>query len=68
MSKRTRITAVEKKHGALQEVIPRLLDKHNGNQRMVADSIGLSPAFISRWLRRHNYIQVIQWVKCEEPA
>jgi len=72
MSKSKKIRAIESKLGTLDSTIPFLLKEFHGNQRLVADCIGLSPAFISRWLRQHGYVQVVQWVKQEskecEPA
>jgi transcriptional regulator with AAA-type ATPase domain len=63
-----KVPEVESQHGALEDAIPGLLEKFNGNQTKVAEHLGLSPAFVSRWLRKHGYTQLVKWVKQGEPA
>lgn len=56
---------IEQQLGDLQEVIPKLLEKHRGSQKEVAHELGVSPFTISTWLKKNNYTPVIIYIKQE---
>lgn len=55
-----------KQHGDLERVIPEHLKKFNGSQKEVAEKLGATQAFVSRWLQRHGYRKQVIWVKDPE--
>jgi DNA invertase Pin-like site-specific DNA recombinase len=50
-----------KQHGDLHELIPQMVNEKG--QSKTADELGVHQGWISRWLNRNGYRQVIQWVK-----
>lgn len=42
------------------EVI-KALNAANGHQRTAAETLKVSPAWISKWLRKKGYVPVIRW-------
>lgn len=48
--------------------VEQALAKANGNQRKAAEALGVSQGWLTRWLNRNGYRQIIQWVKEGLPA
>lgn len=63
MAKRDRLLEIERERGDLHMVIPALLNECNGLQRVAAARLGVSPATISYWLKKHGYTAVVRWEK-----
>lgn len=64
MSKRSTVeTLLEKQHGDLNDVIPKLASEIG--QQDAAQKLGVRQSWISRWLRINGYVAVTQYVKAE---
>lgn len=63
MKRNSKLKRIEQDMGDLDEVIPRLLKKYGGSQKLVADELGVSPFTISTWLKNNNFVPVITYVK-----
>jgi len=65
-----KISVIEKlltqAHGNLHEVIPMLASRVG--QEETARTLGVRQAWVSRWLRTHGYVQVVQYVRNESEA
>lgn len=69
MAKRYRMREVEQERGkALIELIPELLNKHEGRQAGVAAELGVTQASISGWLKANGFRQVVKWERVEVSA
>lgn len=68
MAKPHRLKELEEAYGDLNNLIPTLLEKHQGSQKEVANQLGVSSATISNWLRENNYISVTKYIKQEMPC
>jgi hypothetical protein len=67
MSKTSSIERVlTEHHGNLHEVIPSLASRVG--QEETARTLGVRQAWVSRWLRTHGYVQVVQYVRNESEA
>ena len=67
MAKPHRLKELEKEHGPLDELIPRLVNELGG-QKEAAEFLGISQATISTWLKEHGYLPITQYVKPEPEA
>lgn len=65
MAKPHRLKELEEVYGDLNNVIPTLLEKHQGSQKEVANQLGVSSATISNWLNKNHYIPVTKYIKKE---
>jgi len=64
LSKRSTVeTLLEKQHGDLNDVIPKLASEIG--QQDAAQKLGVRQSWISRWLRINGYVAVTQYVKAE---
>lgn len=54
---------LSEKHGDLQQVIPAMLNKRGATLATVSKALGVSSAWLSLWLKRHNYRRVNRWEK-----
>jgi hypothetical protein len=64
MSKRSTIERLlEKQHGDLHEVIPKLANQHG--QEGAAKHLNVTQSWVSWWLRRYGYErrQTVQWIR-----
>jgi len=65
MAKPYRLLEVEQAHNTpLDELIPALVNAM-GSQKAAADHLGVSQATISTWLKEHNYIPKVTYIKGE---
>lgn len=58
-----RMQQIEKAHGALEEIIPRLVNQ--GGQKMAAEILNVSQSTISVWLKDNGYKAFIVYRKSE---
>lgn len=69
MAKRFRLRELEQEWDEpLNNLIPRLLAQHKGQQTVVARELGVSQASVSGWLRKNGYRQVVSWQKQERAS
>jgi transcriptional regulator with GAF, ATPase, and Fis domain len=45
--------------------VTKALEESKGNQRAAAQKLGASQAWLTRYLQRNNYRQVIKWEKVQ---
>jgi hypothetical protein len=45
--------------------ILKALEAAKGNQRAAAQTLGISQAWLVRWLQRNSYVQTIKWEKVQ---
>lgn len=64
MGKRFRLKELEKEHGDLNKVIPALVNSKG--QAGAAQTLGVSQATISNWLREEQYHEVRRWERQDE--
>ena len=43
--------------------VKAILAKYNGNTTKAAQSLGISQAWLSKWLKKNGFIRKIEWVK-----
>ena len=53
---------------AMDTLIPRLLQRYGGSQLMVALELGVSQAWLSRWLKANGYVEVKTWIRQEQAS
>lgn len=63
MARKYVIQELESQYGNLEDVIPKLVNQ--GGQTFAAFQLNTTPTTISRWLKKHSYIQVVTWVKSD---
>lgn len=61
MPKPYQLKKIERDRGALEKVIPELLNKYNGQQNQVARELGVSGSTVSTWLRVNGYRRIVRW-------
>ena len=68
MAKRFKLKQIEEERGDLKVLIPKLLEKHDGIQKSVADELGVSQATISFWLSQNGFVRVQKWIRKDQLA
>jgi len=46
-----------------EQRVKTALDSSNGNQRIAAQKLQVSQAWLVRWLKRNGFTRKIEWVK-----
>lgn len=49
-----------------EEMVLETLRDCEGNQRKASEVLGRSQAWLAKWLKKHRYVQRIEWVKSTE--
>jgi hypothetical protein len=62
MAEPHKLREIEKSHGDLNKLIPKLLNKY-GTQKAVADELGVSQTTIALWLQANGYVRVVRFEK-----
>lgn len=62
MAQPHRLQEIEAQHGALDEVIPRLLNQM-GSQKAVADHLGVAHSTINLWVKQNGYVRQVRYVR-----
>jgi hypothetical protein len=55
------IRDLESQYGNLEEIIPKLVNQ--GGQTFAAFQLNTTATTISKWLKEHDYVQKVEWVK-----
>lgn len=49
-----------------EEQVINALHDSNGNQRKTAQALGVTQGWVTKWLKRHGFVQRVLWVKSEQ--
>ncbi len=62
MAKPNRLKELEKEHGPLEQVIPKLVNQM-GSAKAAEKHLGVTDSTIVMWLKKHGYVSVTRYVK-----
>ena len=61
MGTKYRLKDVEKVHGKLDDLIPKLASEHG--QARTAEMLNVSTSTVCKWLKENGYVQKITYIK-----